>query len=184
MAESRRRCRQPASHRDCEIAPRRPRPEQFGQLAAKRHRALICDQRHRPANPGDGRDRRPTALDPRIGTRELLSRWQHRRRRPFPLIEVVRQCSDVDLLCDFDRVIDFDAKISNGAFDLRVSQRLGFTLGQDERIVAWSDLDLRSRSQQRGTDQPSDLSASGTRRFPAALDPSARTERACQSSSA
>ena len=58
LAESRRRCRQATSQRDFEIAPRRPGFEEPPQLAAKRPRALICDQRHRPADTGDGRDRR------------------------------------------------------------------------------------------------------------------------------
>lgn len=34
----------------------------------------------------------------------------------------VRFASDVDLLCDLDRIIDLDAEVSNGALDLRVSQ--------------------------------------------------------------
>ena len=36
--------------------------------------------------------------------------------------------SDIDLLGDLDGVIDLDAEISNGGFDLRMSQRLGFIL--------------------------------------------------------
>ena len=39
-----------------------------------------------------------------------------------------RIASDVDLLRDFDGVIDLDAEIANGALDLRVSERLGFIL--------------------------------------------------------
>jgi hypothetical protein len=31
--------------------------------------------------------------------------------------------SDLDFLRDLDRIVNFDAKISNGAFDLRVAQR-------------------------------------------------------------
>ena len=31
--------------------------------------------------------------------------------------------SDVDLLCDFDRVIDFDAEIPHGTFEFRVTQQ-------------------------------------------------------------
>ena len=32
------------------------------------------------------------------------------------------EVSDVDLLCDFDRVVDLDAKAANGALDLGVPE--------------------------------------------------------------
>ena len=67
LAKSRRRCRHAASQRDCEIAPRKSRPKQLGQLAAKRPRTLICDQRHCPTKPGDGRDRRRRRWNPNCG---------------------------------------------------------------------------------------------------------------------
>ncbi len=35
----------------------------------------------------------------------------------------VKQSSDVDLLSDLDRIIDFDAKVANGALDLGVSEQ-------------------------------------------------------------
>ena len=36
--------------------------------------------------------------------------------------------SDIDLFSNLDRVIDFDAEISNGALNFRMSERLGFIL--------------------------------------------------------
>jgi hypothetical protein len=40
------------------------------------------------------------------------------RRRPHPLIGVLRHGSDCDLLGDFDSIIDFDAKMANRTLDL------------------------------------------------------------------
>ena len=43
-------------------------------------------------------------------------------RRPGPLVEVNR-LSDVDLLRDLDRIVDFDAKATQGALDLGMSKQ-------------------------------------------------------------
>jgi hypothetical protein len=39
------------------------------------------------------------------------------------LLDVSRQRSDLDLLGDLDRVIDLDAEIPNGAFDLPMPEQ-------------------------------------------------------------
>jgi hypothetical protein len=36
--------------------------------------------------------------------------------------------SDIDLLSDFDCIVDFNAEVARGTFDLRMSERLGFIL--------------------------------------------------------
>ena len=45
-----------------------------------------------------------------------------RTRRPSPLVEVKRP-SDIDLPRDFDRVVDLDAKVPDGAFYFGMSEQ-------------------------------------------------------------
>lgn len=56
------------------------------------------------------------------GSRPIRGRRPLDDRRPGPLVEVNRQ-SDVDLLRDIDRIVDFDAKIAHGALDLGMSKQ-------------------------------------------------------------
>lgn len=56
------------------------------------------------------------------------SRRRGERRRPLPVPGALRSRSDINLLGDLDRVIDLDAEVSNGAFDLRMSEQLAFIM--------------------------------------------------------
>jgi hypothetical protein len=49
--------------------------------------------------------------------------WRPRQRQG-------RTCagSELDLLRDAERIVDFDAEIADGAFELRVPERVGFIL--------------------------------------------------------
>jgi hypothetical protein len=71
--------------------------------------------------------------------------------------------SDVDLLRDFDGVVDLDAEIADGAFDLRVPEPL--ILERAERTVGWSSRAWRTGAPETTTGLASGRLASGTRRF-------------------
>jgi len=57
---------------------------------------------------------------PRVADHVRCVGYSDRAHAPF--------ASDVNLLCDLDGVIDLDAEVTNGALDLRMTERLGFIL--------------------------------------------------------
>jgi hypothetical protein len=60
----------------------------------------------------------------RSGPLPIVDRRRGARRRPRPLIGVLRHGSDCDLLGDFDSTIDLDAKITNRSLDLRMADTI------------------------------------------------------------
>ena len=64
---------------------------------------------------------RPT-FDPNCGRRAVRGRRRFGCRRPGPFIGA-SQGSDVDLLGNLNGVIDFDAKVSNGALNFRMPEQ-------------------------------------------------------------
>ena len=57
------------------------------------------------------------------GPKLVCDRRHCRSRRPRLLLGVSRQISDVDFVGDFDRIIDFNAKIANRALNLGMPQQ-------------------------------------------------------------
>lgn len=66
---------------------------------------------------------RPSMRHPISGSHAKRGWLRKLRQQPRPQSEELRQRSDIDLLRDFDRVIDFDTKVPHAAFDFRVTQR-------------------------------------------------------------
>jgi hypothetical protein len=61
------------------------------------------------------------AVRPNSGHRAMLDRRRSEHRRPCPELEEPRRSIDVDLLRDFDGIIDLNAEVTHCALDLRMS---------------------------------------------------------------
>jgi hypothetical protein len=75
--------------------------------ALARHAAASTDAASGPEQPPERHRRRPCVAD-------CVRCAGHSDRAH------ARFASDVNLLCDFDRIIDLDAEVTNGALDLRM----------------------------------------------------------------